>query len=75
MAADEDPDDPSPDLEAKIARREKRKQELEDKLLDGDRPAREIRKAIDALNVRMAHARRKSAEYGVKATSPRDQRG
>ncbi|MFJ2875773.1 hypothetical protein [Streptomyces sp. NPDC087298] len=35
--------------------------------LDGDRPAREIREAIDTLNVRMADARRKSAEYGVKA--------
>ncbi|MEU3701650.1 hypothetical protein AB0E82_05120 [Streptomyces anulatus] len=66
VAADEDPDHPRPDLEAKIARWEKRKQVLEDKLLDGDRPAREIRKAIDTLNVRMAHARRKSAEYEVK---------
>ncbi|MFJ9983958.1 hypothetical protein ACIQUD_07910 [Streptomyces globisporus] len=35
--------------------------------LDGDRPAREIREAIDTLNVRMADARRKSAEYGVEA--------
>ncbi|WP_228921387.1 hypothetical protein [Streptomyces sp. DH7] len=35
--------------------------------LDGDRPAREIREAIDTLTVRMADARRKSAEYGVKA--------
>ncbi|AWL41041.1 MULTISPECIES: hypothetical protein [unclassified Streptomyces] len=35
--------------------------------LDGDRPAREIREATDTLNVRMTDARRKSAEYGVKA--------
>lgn len=35
--------------------------------LDGDCPAREIREAIDTLTVRMADARRKSAEYGVEA--------
>ncbi|MET9051783.1 recombinase family protein [Streptomyces bacillaris] len=67
VAAEEDPDDPRPDLEAKIARWEKRKKELEDELLDGDRPAREIRDAIDTLNGRMADSRRKMAEYGVKA--------
>lgn len=66
-AAMEDPDDPRPALEAKLVRWETRKNELEDELLDGDRPAREIQDAIDKLNVRMAQARRETAEYGVKA--------
>ncbi|MFI2757800.1 recombinase family protein [Streptomyces echinatus] len=66
-AAEEDVNDPRPALEAKLARWEKRKKELEDELLDGDRPAREIRDAIDKLNARMADARREAAEYGVKA--------
>lgn len=67
VAAEEDPDDPRPTLEAKLGRWERRKAELEDELLDGDRPAREIRDAIDKLNERMADARRKAAEYGVKS--------
>ncbi|MDX3712770.1 recombinase family protein [Streptomyces europaeiscabiei] len=67
VSAEEDPDDPRPGLEAKLARWEKRKAELEDELLDGDRPAREIQDAIDKLNVRMADARREIAQYGVKA--------
>lgn len=62
-----DPDDPRPALEAQLIRWEKRKTELEDELLDGDRPAREIQDAIDKLNGRMADARKKAAEYGVKA--------
>ncbi|MER0429917.1 hypothetical protein [Streptomyces microflavus] len=66
-AAEKDENDPRPALEAKLARWEKRKKELEDELLDGDRPAREIRDAIDTLNGRMADARREMAEYGVKA--------
>ncbi|MGW0136270.1 recombinase family protein [Streptomyces sp. NPDC003299] len=64
---DEDPDDPRPALEAKLVRWETRKAELEDELLDGDRPAREIQDAIDKLNVRMAGARREIAQYSVKA--------
>jgi len=67
VLAEEDPDDPRPALEAKLVRWEKRKGELEDELLDGDRPAREIQDAIDKLNERMAGARREAAEYGVKA--------
>ncbi|MET9848906.1 recombinase family protein [Streptomyces ossamyceticus] len=67
VAAEKDENDPRPALEAKLVRWEKRKKELEDELLDGDRPAREIRDAIDKLNARMADARRESAEYGVKA--------
>ncbi|MFD9618470.1 recombinase family protein [Streptomyces virginiae] len=67
VAAEEDVNDPRPALEAKLARWEKRKSELEDELLDGDRPAREIQDAIDKLNSRMAGARREMAEYGVKA--------
>lgn len=35
--------------------------------LDGDRPARETGETIDTLNLRMADARRKSAECEVKA--------
>ncbi|MFF7936745.1 hypothetical protein [Streptomyces sp. NPDC007940] len=58
---------PGPGLEAKLARWENRKTELEDELLDGDRPAREIQEAIDKLNVRMADARPEIAQYGVKA--------
>ncbi|MGW4922797.1 hypothetical protein [Streptomyces parvulus] len=38
--------------------------ELADELLDGDRSAREIQ---DKLNMRMADARQKIAQYGVKA--------
>ncbi|MFD9920620.1 recombinase family protein [[Kitasatospora] papulosa] len=67
VSAEENVDDPRPALEAKLARWEKRKEELEDELLDGDRPAREIQDAIDKLNQRMADARRRSAEYGVRA--------
>ncbi|MBQ0969190.1 recombinase family protein [Streptomyces sp. RK23] len=67
VSADEDPDDPRPELDAKLVRWEKRKSELADELLDGDRPAREIQDAIDKLNVRMADARQKIAQYGVKA--------
>jgi site-specific DNA recombinase len=67
VAAEEDPDDPRPELEAKIARWERRKAELEEELLDGDRPAREIQDAIDKLNGRMADARKKAAVYGVKS--------
>ncbi|MEV5429083.1 recombinase family protein [Streptomyces sp. NPDC052701] len=66
-ATHKDPDDPRPALETKLLNWEKRKAELEDELLDGDRPAREIQNAIDKLNVRMANARRQIAEYGVKA--------
>ncbi|QHA04584.1 hypothetical protein GQF42_15955 [Streptomyces broussonetiae] len=67
VATEEDPADPRPELEAKLVRWEKRKGELEDELLDGDRPAREIQDAIDKLNVRMADARREIAHYSVKA--------
>ncbi|MFE4918978.1 recombinase family protein [Streptomyces sp. NPDC056661] len=67
VAAAQDANDPRPALEVKLARWEERKVELEDELLDGDRPAREIQDAIDKLNVRMADARRQTAEYGVKA--------
>ncbi|MFF9210451.1 MULTISPECIES: recombinase family protein [unclassified Streptomyces] len=63
---EEDPQDPRPALEAKLVRWETRKKELEDELLDGDRPAREIQDAIDKLNVRMADARREIAQYSVK---------
>lgn len=63
----EDPDAPRPALEAKLVRWETRKTELEDELLDGDRPAREIQDAIDKLNVRMANARREIAQYDVNA--------
>ncbi|MGW0854148.1 recombinase family protein [Streptomyces sp. NPDC002690] len=66
-AAEGDPHDPRPALEAKLARWEQRKAELEEELLDGDRPAREIRDAIDKLNVRMGNTRRVAAEYSVKA--------
>ena len=58
---------PRPALEAKLVRWETRKTELEDELLDGDRPAREIQDAIDKLNVRMANARREIAQYDVNA--------
>lgn len=42
------------------------KGELEDQLLDGDRPARKIQDAIDKLNVRMAHAHQEVTQYRVK---------
>ncbi|MFE5083084.1 hypothetical protein [Streptomyces mirabilis] len=64
---EEDVNDPQPALEAKLVRDEKRKKELEDELLDGDRPAREIQNVIDKHNMRMADARREMAEYSVKA--------
>lgn len=67
VATAEDPDDPRPALEDKLSRWEKRKAELEDELLNGDRPAREIQDAIDKLNVRMADARREIAQYSVKS--------
>lgn len=60
-----DPNDPRPALEAQLIRWEKRKTELSDELLDGDRPAREIQDAIDKLSIRIADARRKTAEYQV----------
>ncbi|MDW4902909.1 recombinase family protein [Streptomyces californicus] len=66
-AAEADDNDPRPALEAKLARWEKRKKELGDELLDGDRPAREIREAIDTLNGRMVGARQEIAQYAVKA--------
>ncbi|WP_405914518.1 hypothetical protein [Streptomyces sp. NBC_00728] len=62
----EEVNDPRPALEAKLARWEERKGELEDQLLDGDRPAREIQDAIDELNVRMAHAHQEVTQYRVK---------
>ncbi|MEU6651311.1 recombinase family protein [Streptomyces sp. NPDC046900] len=68
VSAVEDPDDPRPALEAKLGRWEARKAELENELLDGDRPAREIQDAIDKFNVRMADARREIAQYSVKTS-------
>lgn len=61
-----DPDDPRPALEAKLKRWERRKDELKDELLDGDRPAREIQDSIDTLTLRIAETRRQIAEYKVK---------
>ncbi|QIY92961.1 hypothetical protein HEP87_00165 [Streptomyces sp. S1D4-11] len=66
-AAEADDNDPGPELEARLARWERRKKELGDELLDGDGPAREIRDAIDTLNGRMAGARQEIAQYAVKA--------
>jgi hypothetical protein len=43
-------------------------QALGDELLDDDRPVREIRELIDALNGRTAGARQEMAHYGMKAT-------
>lgn len=40
--------------------------ELKEELLDGDRPAREVREAIDTLNSRIAQAQREAAQYSVK---------
>lgn len=61
-----DPDDPRPALEAKVAKWERRVGELKEELLDGDRPAREIREAVDTLNSRIAQAQREAAQYGVR---------
>jgi DNA invertase Pin-like site-specific DNA recombinase len=61
-----DPDDPRPALETKLRRWEARKAELEEELVDGDRPAREIQAAIDKLNARIAQAQRQIAEHSVK---------
>jgi DNA invertase Pin-like site-specific DNA recombinase len=61
-----DPDDPRPALEAKVAKWERRVKELKEELLDGDRPAREVREAIDTLNSRIAQAQREAAQYNVK---------
>ncbi|WP_354393251.1 recombinase family protein [Streptomyces atratus] len=61
-----DPDDPRPALEAKGAKWERRVGELKEELLDGDRPAREIRDAVDTLNSRISRAQREAAQYGVR---------
>ncbi|WP_327131983.1 recombinase family protein [Streptomyces sp. NBC_01343] len=65
--SEKDPDDPRPALEAKVKKWERRKEELEEELIEGDRPAREIRDAIDKLNARVNQARGEAAEYQVKA--------
>ncbi|MGW2064868.1 hypothetical protein ACWCO9_30350 [Streptomyces sp. NPDC001937] len=40
--------------------------ELKEELLNGDRPAPEIREAVDTLNSLIAQAQRDAAQYGVK---------
>ncbi|MFE4959297.1 recombinase family protein [Streptomyces sp. NPDC056653] len=61
-----DPDDPRPALEAKVLKWERRVAELKEELLDGDRPAREVRDALDTLNSRIGQGQREAAQYGVR---------
>lgn len=67
--SEKDPDDPRPALEAKVKKWERRKEELEEELIEGDRPAREIRDAIDKLNARVNQARGRPRSTRSRPTS------
>ncbi|MHA6759881.1 recombinase family protein [Streptacidiphilus sp. PAMC 29251] len=65
-AEEEDTDDPSAELEAKIANWEFRMGELTEAFADGDRNAREYRDATEALRSRIDGARFEIAKHGVR---------